>query len=151
MKRYQLFTFFWIAVLLSYFIKIHCTFTRLKINHKKVHKVRRQSKDKQIPQTLFSSRIEYLRDNETECLEGYPSLQDRRRWFARGFDNWKQYRTDDTDSIFPTYPKFHPECGVMFNNLGRLVPGVKKTFLFVSVDIQEPDNLKNTEFHFLDC
>ena len=139
------------AVLLSYFIKIHCTFTRLKINHKKVHKVRRQSRDKQIPHVLFSSRIEYLRDNEAEHLEDNPSLQDRRRRFARDLGNLKQYPTDDTDSIFPTYSKFHPEYGVMFNDLGRLVPGVKKTFLFVLVDILELDNLKNIEFHFLDC
>ena len=39
----------------------------------------------------------------------------------------------------------------MFNDLGRLVPGVKKTFLFVLADIPEPDNFKNIEFHFLDC
>ena len=31
------------------------------------------------------------------------------------------------------------------------MPGVKKTFLFVSVDIPEPDNLKNIELRFPDC
>ena len=39
----------------------------------------------------------------------------------------------------------------MFNNLGQLVPGVKKTFLFVSVDILETDSLKSIEFRFWDC
>ena len=39
----------------------------------------------------------------------------------------------------------------MFNDLGQLVPGVKKTFLFVSVDIPETDSLKSIEFRFLDC
>ena len=78
-------------------------------------------------------------------------MQEQRKQFARDLDDWKQYRTDDTDYIFPTYSKFHPEYGVMFNDLGQLVPGVKKTFLFVSVDIPEPDNLKNIEFRFLDC
>ena len=38
----------------------------------------------------------------------------------------------------------------MFNDLGQLVPGIKKTFLFVLVDILEPDNLKNIEFQFPD-
>ena len=38
----------------------------------------------------------------------------------------------------------------MFNDLGQLVPRVKKTFLFVLVDILEPDNLKNIEFRFPD-
>ena len=39
----------------------------------------------------------------------------------------------------------------MFNDLGKLVPGVKKTFLFVSVDIPETDSLKSIEFRFPDC
>ena len=108
-------------------------------------------KDKQVPHVLFSSRIEYLRDNETEHLEDLSSLQERRKRFARDLDNWKQYRSDNTDSIFPTYSKFHPEYGVMFNDLGQLVPGIKKTFLFISVDIPEPDSLKNIEFRFPDC
>lgn len=146
MKTYQIVTSFWVAVLLSYFLKIHCTYTRLTINYKKLNKVRRHSKDKQIPHVLFSSRIEYLRDNEMEHLEDFSSLQERRKRFARDLDDWKQYRSDDTDSIFPTYSKFHPEYGVMFNDLGQLVPGIKKTFLLVLVDIPEPDNLKNIEF-----
>ena len=108
--------------------------------------MRRHSKDKQVPRVLFSSRIEYLRDNETEHLEDFSSLQERRKRFARDLNDWKQYCSDDTDSIFPTYSKFHPEYGVMFNDLGQLVPGIKKTFLFISVDILEPDNLKNIEF-----
>ena len=78
-------------------------------------------------------------------------MLERRKRFARDLDDWKQYRSDDTDSIFPTYSKFHPEYGVMFNDLGQLVPGVKKTFLFVSVDIPETDSLKSIEFQFPDC
>ena len=39
----------------------------------------------------------------------------------------------------------------MFNDLGQLVPGVKKTFLFVLVDILETDSLKSIEFRFPDC
>ena len=146
MKTCQLVASFWVAVLLSYFVKIHCTYTRLTINYKKLNKVRRHSKDKQEPCVLFSSRIEYLRDNETEHLEDLSSLQERRKRFARDLDNWKQYHSDDTDSIFPTYSKFYPEYGVMFNDLGQLVPGVKKTFLFVSVDIPETDSLKSIGF-----
>ena len=151
MKTCQLVASFWVAVLLSYFVKIHCTYTRLTINYKKLNKVRRHSKDKQEPHALFSSRIEYLRDNETEHLKDLSSLLERRKRFARDLDDWKQSHSDDTDSIFPTYSKFHPEYGVMFNDLGQLVPGVKKTFLFVSVDISEPDSLKSIEFQFPDC
>ena len=146
MKTYQTVTSFWVAVLLSYFLKIHCTYTRLTINYKRLNKVRRHSKDKQVPHALFSSRIEYLRDNETEHLEDFSSLQEIRKRFARDLDDWKQYSSEDTDSIFPTYSWFHLEYGVMFNDLGQLVPGIKKTFLFVSVDIPELDNLKNIEF-----
>ena len=108
-------------------------------------------KDKQVSCALFSPSIEYLRDNETENLEDLSSLQERKKRFARDLDDWKQYHSDDTDSIFPTYSKFYPEYGVMFNDLGQLVTGIKKTFLFVLVDILEPDSLKNIEFHFPDC
>ena len=108
--------------------------------------MRRHLKDKQVPRVLFSSRIEYLRDNVTEHIEDLSSLQERRKRFARDLDDWKQYHSDDTDSIFPTYSKFHPEYGVMFNDLGQLVPGVKKMFLFVLVDIPETDSLKSIEF-----
>ena len=108
--------------------------------------MKRHTKDKQELCVLFSSRIEYLRDNETDNLEDLSSLQERRKRFARDLDDWKQYHSDDTDSIFSIYSKFHPEYGVMFNDLGQLVPGVKKTFLFVSVDIPETDSLKSIEF-----
>ena len=39
----------------------------------------------------------------------------------------------------------------MFNDLGQLVPGVKKTCLFVLVNILETDSLKSIEFQFPDC
>ena len=145
MKTYQIVTSFWVAVLLSYFIKIHCTYTRLTINYKKLNKVRRHSKDKQVPHVLFLSRIEDLRDNVTKHIEDLSSLQERRKRFARDLDDWKQYCLDDTDSIFPTYSKSHP------HDLGQLVPGVKKMFLFVLVDIPETDSLKSIEFQFPDC
>ena len=128
MKTCQIVTSFWVAVLLSYFLKIQCTYTRLTINYKKLNKVRRHLKDKQVPRMLLLSRIEYLRDNEMEHLEDFSSLQERRKRFARDLDDWKQYCLDDTDSIFPTYSKFHPKYGVMFNDLGQLVLGIRKYF-----------------------
>ena len=113
--------------------------------------MRRSSKDKQESHALFLPSIEYLRDNETENLEDLSSLHERKKRFARDLDDWKKYHSDDTDSIFPTYSKIHPEYRVMFNDLGQLVPGIKKTFLFVLVDIPDTISLQNIEFRFLDC
>ena len=47
--------------------------------------------------------------------------------------------------------KFHPEYGLMFNDLGRLVPGVKKTYLFVTIDIPTTETLADIRFKFPDC
>ena len=113
--------------------------------------MRRSSKDKEESHALFLPSIEYLRDNETENLKDLSSLHERKKRFARDLDDQKKYHSDDTDSIFPTYSKFHPEYRVMFNDLGQLVPGIKKTFLFVLVDNPDTDNLQNIEFHFPDC
>ena len=66
-------------------------------------------------------------------------------------DTWRQLKEDDTGSIFPTFSKFHPEYGLMFNDLGRMVPEVKKTYLFVSIDIPTTESLTDIKFKFPDC
>ena len=71
---------------------------------------------KQESREFFTSRIESpmetTNDEETDS-----SLRDQKTRFARDVDAWRQLHRED-DSMFPIYSKFHPEYGLMFNDIG---------------------------------
>ena len=78
-------------------------------------------------------------------------MHERCTCFAQDMETWRQLKNDDTGPIFPTFSKFHPQYGLMFNDLGRLVPGVIKTYLFMTIDIPTTETLADIKFKFPDC
>ena len=103
-------------------------------------------------QPIFSSRIEIPSDSEKEGAEELRlPLHERKTCFVKDMEAWRHLTEDEKGSIFPTFSKFHPEYGLMFNDLGKMVPGVKKTYLFVSIDIPMMESLTDIQFRFPDC
>ena len=124
--------------------------SKIKLSYKKVSKTKKHLKMKQEAREFFMSRIEFPM-NMTKDEELKSSLQDRKKRFAQDLDTWRQLHQEETDSMFPTFSKFHPEYGLMFNDIGRLIPGVKKTYLFVTVDIPTPDTLAEINIELPNC
>ena len=124
--------------------------SRIKLSYKKVPKTKKHLKTKHESHEFFTSRIESPM-NMTSDEELKSSLKDRKKRFARDLDTWRQLHEEETDSMFPTFSKFHPEYGLMFNDIGRLIPGVKKTYLFMTVDIPTPDTLADINIELPNC
>ena len=51
----------------------------------------------------------------------------------------------------PVNFKFFPEYGVLFMDHGYLLPGLKKTYLFVAVEIPKERHIKWIEHDLPDC
>ena len=47
--------------------------------------------------------------------------------------------------------KFFPEYGVLFNDHGYLLPGLKKTYLFVAVEVPKKRHIKRIVLNLPDC
>ena len=142
---------FWMALLLAHLLRTSSRLSKVKITYKKIPKVKKQGKQRQESCALFTSSIEIPRDSEESAEEVTLHMHERCRRFTQDMATWKQLKNDDTGSIFPTFSKFHPEYGLMFNDLGRLVPGVKKTYLFVTIDIPTTEALTDIKFKFPNC
>ena len=83
---------------------------------------------------------------ETEKAFQYDSHQKRH---TVSKEQWQQLQKDEL--IPPINSKFYPEYGVLFNNHGYLLPGLKKVFLFVMVDISKKRHIKEMNFDLPDC
>ena len=51
----------------------------------------------------------------------------------------------------PVHSKFFPEYGVLFNDHGYLLPGLKKTYLFVAVEIPKERHIQRVKLDLPDC
>ena len=151
MKPTLLVLSFWIAMFLAHLMRTSSRLSKVKITYKKVPKIKKQGKQKQEFRAFFPSTIVIPRDSEEGVEEVQSPMHERRTCFAQDMETWRQLKNDDTGPIFPTFSKFHPEYGLMFNDLGRLVPGVKKTYLFMTIDILTPETLNDIRFKFPDC
>ena len=58
---------------------------------------------------------------------------------------WKEH------VIPPINSKFYPEYEVLFNDHGYLLPGLKKTYLFMAVEIPKDQHIQRIELDFPDC
>ena len=136
---------------LAHLMRTSSRLSKVKITYKKVPKIKKQGKQKQEFRAFFPSSIVIPHDSKEGAEEVQSPMHKRHTCFAQDMETWRQLKNDDTGPIFPTFSKFHPEYGLMFNDLGRLVPGVKKTYLFVTIDIPTPETLNDIRFKFPDC
>ena len=141
---------FWIALFLAHLMQSNSKISKIKLSYKKIPKTKRHLKMKQESHEFFTSRIESpMETNDDEELKS--SSNDQKKRFARDLDTWWQLHQEGTDSMFPTFSKFHPEYRLMFNDIGRLIPRVKKMYLFVTVDILTPDTLADINIELPHC
>ena len=64
-------------------------------------------------------------------------------------DEWDKLQKEHV--LPPVNSKFFPEYGVLFNDHGYLPPGLKKTYLFVAVEISKEWHIKQIELDLPDC
>ena len=64
-------------------------------------------------------------------------------------DEWDKLQAEHV--LPPVISKFFPEYGVLFNDHGYLLPGLKKTFFFLAVEIPKECPVKRVELVLPDC
>ena len=64
-------------------------------------------------------------------------------------DEWDKLQKEHV--LPPVNSKFFPEYGVLFNNHGYLLPGLKKTYLFVAVEISKEWHIKWIDLDLTNC
>ena len=120
-----------IASWLAYITRVSNGLSAIIITYKKIQKVKRISKERQ-PHALFSNSIEI------------PDIASKDKGFLMN-------QFSDAELLFPVDSNFLPKYGVMFNDLGTLILGLKQTHLFVLVDIPVSENLKDIDINFPTC
>ena len=123
----------------------HCLGT-LNITYRSVPKLKRHNKQKKSP--VFFSKSVDIPSIETQDIKSFTQSSGK-ECFSRSLG--REIMFDKDTPLFLEHLKFLPEYGVMFNDLGTLVPGLKQMYLFVSVDIPVSADMKQINIAFPDC
>ena len=98
-------------------------------------------------QNIFSKEtMEILQIQSNE--EGF-RLDHRMKCYTVANDEWDKLQKEHV--IPPINSKFYPKYGVLFNDHGYLLPGLKKTYLFVAVEIPKDRHIQRIELDFPNC
>ena len=103
----------------------------LTINYREVRKVKKTVTTGNHPQNIFSAETIELLQFQSNEIRFRMDHQLTRYTVAK--EKWDKLQKEHV--LPPVNSKFFPEYGVLFNNHGYLLPGLKKTYLFVAVEI----------------
>ena len=99
------------------------------------------------PQNIFSKETLEVLQFQTDEV-GFRMDHHSKRYTITKM-NWTSCRKKHV--LPPVNSKFFPEYGVLFNDHGYLLPGLKKNYLFVAVEIPKEWHIKQIELDLPDC
>ena len=98
-------------------------------------------------QNIFSQ--ETMEILQVQSNEEAFQLNHRTKRYTVAKDEWDKLQKEH---VIPSInSKFYPEYGVLFNDHGYLLPGLKETYLFVAVEIPKDWHIKIIELDFPYC
>ena len=98
-------------------------------------------------QPLFSKEI---LDIQQQHLDEHGIRHDHQtKRYTIDKDEWDRLQAEHV--LLPVNSKFFPEYGVLFNDHGYLLPGLKKTYLFVAVEIPKECHIQRVKLDLPDC
>ena len=139
-----------LAIWLSSIAKISAKNTVLNITFSSTAKIlKNKTNDKTKSKGIFSASIEVLDvDSDSSATEvGNTTRQE----FQKAHHRWKREQLLKHNRAFSENSKFYPEYGTMFHDMGTIIPGLKQTYLFVSIDIPVIETLTDKQLIFPDC
>ena len=127
---------------------IKAKITSTRVTATKVPRIRKKTTKHQRRQPLFSSSIESVIE-DVDVDE--PAIKYDRRT-KRANRDMNEWHARMQKSFVPHInSKFYPEYGVMFNDRGYILPGLKKTYLFTTIEIPRSEELLNLMEWLPDC
>ena len=147
MKSTELAALLFVALWLQYITKVVPLPSSLTIEYEEVQKVKKSHKASSTKCKLFPKTM------KIETLPQYPDegihYDDRTKRHTVSKFHWDNLQK--TEVIPPVNNKFFPEYGVLFQDHGYLMSGLKKAFLFVTVDIPKKRHIAQMQLDLPDC
>ena len=136
-----------IALWLLHVLSISAQLKSLTIDYREIRKVKKTIGAKNGYPTLFSQEsLEIQRQHQEEHGIRYDH---RTKRYTIDKDEWDRLQAEHV--LPPVHSKFFPEYGVLFNDHGYLLPGQKKTYLFVAVEILKEHHIQRVRLDLPDC
>ena len=127
---------------------IKAKITSTRVTATKVPRIRKKTTKHQRRQPLFSSSIESVIE-DVDVDEPAIKYDRRTKRANRDMDEW--HARMQKGFVPHINSKFYPEYGVMFNDRGYILPGLKKTYLFTTIEIPRSEELLNLMEWLPDC
>ena len=147
MKSTELAALLFVALWLQYVTKVAPFPASVNIQYEKIQKIKKPQKTTSHRRKLFpdNMKIEDIPQTDDAGIH-YDHIQKRHTVSKFQWDSLQK-----TEVIPPINNKFFPEYGVLFQDHGYLMSGLKKSFLFVTVDIPKKRHIKEINLDLPDC
>ena len=147
MQLLELLVTFFIALWLHHMVSIAVQMKHLMVDYREIHKVKKTITSGSHPQNIFSEETLEVLQFQTDEVGFRMDHHSKRYTVAK--DEWDKLQNEHV--LPPVNSKFFPEYGVLFNDHGYLLPGLKKTYLFVAVEIPKERHIKWIDLDLPDC
>ena len=147
MQMLELLVTFFIALWLHHMVLIAVQMKHLTVDYREIHKVEKMITSESQSQNIFSEETLEVLQFQTDEVGFRMDHHSKRYTVAK--DEWDRLQKEHV--IPPVNLKFFPEYSVLFNDHGYLLPGLKKTYLFVAVEIPKEWHIKHIELDLPDC
>ena len=147
MQMLELLVTLFIALWLHHMVSIAAQMKHLTVNYREICKVKKTITSGSHTQKIFSKDTLKVLQFQTDevgfkmdhCLKRYTVPK----------DEWDKLQKEHV--LPPVNSKFFPEYGVLSNDHGYLQPGLKKTYLFVAVEIPKEWHIMQIMLDLPDC
>ena len=147
MKSTELAALLFVALWLQHMTKVAPFPASLNIQYEKIQRIKKPQKILSNKQKLFpdNMKIEETPQTDDAGIE-YDHIQKRHTVSKLQWDSLQK-----AEVIPPINNKFFSEYGVLFQDHGYLMSGLKKAFLFITVDIPKKRHIKEINLDLPDC
>ena len=147
MQMLELLVTLFIALWLHHMVSIAVQMKHLTVDYREIHKVKKTIASGSHPQNIFSKETLEVLQFQTDEVRFRMDHHSKRYTIAK--DEWDKLQKEHV--LPPVNSKFFPEYGVLFNDHRYLLPGLKKTYLSVAVEIPKERHIKQIELDLPDC
>ena len=147
MKSTELAALLFVALWLQYITKVTSLPSSLEIEYQEVQKVKKSHKTS--PRSAKCFQRTMIIEQFPQSLDAGISFDQRTKRHTVSKLQWDSLQKAEV--IPPVNNKFFPEYGVLFQDHGYLMSGLKKSFLFITVDIPKKRHIQKMRLNLPDC
>ena len=147
MKMLKLLVTLFIALWLHHMVSIAAQMKHLMVDYREICKVKKTITADSHSQNIFSKETFEILQLQSDEIGFQKDHRSKNYTVAK--DEWDKLQKEHVLPLVNS--KFFPKYGVLFNNHGYLLPSLKKTYLFVAVEIPKERHIKRIELDLPDC